>query len=296
MIGAAVGAGVLAVAGTAAGIRAARVKGDQARRQYYGGSKEMTQAYRKNYDQGVVNSGQEYANGIGQMNQGVQMAQAVGRQGVGIETGGIRAMATGAEASRRASIAQQNALGMMRGAAEGNAPSQAELMMRAQSDQVAQQQMAMASAARGGNQAAAMRNAGAAGNQLQLQAIQQGGALRAGEMAQAREQYAGLGSQMWQQGMSKQQLGLQQVNTGLGAQQFGAESQIGAGQARADMGVQRESNWLDAQSQFETALLDSRTQTELGRSKAQQAKKDRRVGAMGALVGAGGKLIASGSS
>ncbi len=87
---------------------------------------------------------------------------------------------------------QTNALGLMQGAAMGNAPSQASIQMQNGLNQSLAGQIAAANSARGGgaNVALAQRNAAAGGDQMRSQMMGQQAALRANEMAQARGAYS----------------------------------------------------------------------------------------------------------
>jgi hypothetical protein len=97
-------------------------------------------------------------------------------------------------------VPQQNqALGLMQGAAMGNAPSAAQLQLQQGMEQGLGQQASMAASARGGTGAtmAAQRNAQFAGANLAAQTNQQQAILRAQEMAAARGEYAtGVGTAM----------------------------------------------------------------------------------------------------
>lgn len=88
---------------------------------------------------------------------------------------------------------QIDALALQRGAAQGTAPSQAQLLGRTMLDQSLQNQLAGAASARGGPavQAAAGRQASIAAAGQQQQSLGQLAALRANEMATARDAYAG---------------------------------------------------------------------------------------------------------
>ena len=292
--GAIVAGGVLAAAGIAAGVSAAKVKGDKAKQRYYGRSPEQEQAYRQYYGAGMVSGQQQIDSGVGQLQQGTQYAQNIGTRGEAVQGRGLAAADRSAALMDQGSGMLGESYDLQRQAALGNAPSQAEQLLRANADEAARQQMGIASAARGGNQAAAMRNASTVGNQMQLQAGQQAGALRAQEMAQARSSMSQIGAAQSNVGAQRAQLGLGLMDQGFNQQRFSAESQMGAGRYIGDLGTQREANYMNAQQTMEGQVLDSSTQIEIERAKAQQAKKDRRVGAMGMLVGGGAKIIGSG--
>lgn len=103
---------------------------------------------------------------------------------------------------------QLDALQMMQGAAMGNAPSQAAIMMRQGNDQAVANQMGMAAGARG-PAAMAMAQQQAMGNASNMSTnnMNNMGALRAQEMAQARGAYMGGASGMRGQDDSRSQFG-----------------------------------------------------------------------------------------
>ncbi len=127
---------------------------------------------------------------------------------------------------------QQDALGMMRDAAMGNAPSVAQLQQQRGMQDAMSSQLALAAGARG---ASGLAQAGynAAGN---VAALQRGGAmdasmLRANEMANARGAYGQMGTAMRGQdlGFYGQASNNAQSNgqLGLGYRQLGLQGQLG---------------------------------------------------------------------
>ena len=86
---------------------------------------------------------------------------------------------------------QLASLGLLGAAARGEAPSQAEIQMQIGLDRAAQEQMALANSARGGIGASmlAQRNAANQGALMQQAGIREQAALRANEMAAARQGY-----------------------------------------------------------------------------------------------------------
>ncbi len=150
-------------------------------------------------------------------------------------------MANGADArgmSMDARGSQQDALGMMQSAAQGNAPSVAQIQQQQGMNNAMASQLSLAAGARG---ASGLAQAGytAAGNVagLQGQAATQGGMLRAGEMAQARGAYGDLssgmrGQDLGQQGQDLANAGLMDAraqfgsNMGLNYRQLGMQGQL----------------------------------------------------------------------
>ncbi len=90
---------------------------------------------------------------------------------------------------------QADALGLMQSAAQGNAPSQAEYMMRQGNNQAMANSLSLAAGARGaGAMAGAQQSALGQNAAMATNNISQMGALRANEMAQARGAYGALGT------------------------------------------------------------------------------------------------------
>jgi hypothetical protein len=107
---------------------------------------------------------------------------------------------------------QYSALNLQQQAAMGNAPSQAQMLGRNMIDQSLQAQMAGAASSRGGSlaQAAAMRQAANGAAAQQQQGVNQLSALRAQEMAQARDAYMQGATGI--RGMDESRVGMQSQN------------------------------------------------------------------------------------
>lgn len=152
-------------------------------------------------------------------------------------------------------------MALLKGAAEGTAPSAAQAQLQAGKDQAIASQMAMANSGNLSQMIGGQRNAMTNAADLTQQAANSSAALRAGEMATARGQYAQQAAQQaaqagqnagqygnlfnaqGQQGLGYQQLGqqgtqaaLQALLSGLGLQQ-GAYSQTGENQAKVAGGL-----------------------------------------------------------
>lgn len=128
----------------------------------------------------------------------------------------------GAVQGQQARAQQQEAIGLMGQAAQGQAPSVAQEQLRMGMDQNIRQSMALANSAGGGPgaQMLAQRQAAQAQAQAGQNLAAQSGLLRAQEMAQARGQFAdattaaragdlGFQQQGFQQGLAPAQMGLQ---------------------------------------------------------------------------------------
>ncbi len=157
---------------------------------------------------------------------------------------------------------QVGALGLLRNAAEGNAPSRAEIAGNAAMDKSLQNTLAVAGSARGGaaNQAAAMRGAqtGMAGQRGQM--TQGIAAERAAEMAQARHGYAGAATAQRQTDLGaagmQQQSELYQRGLNQGQEQFyegqaqrTREDELNANLQRQQMADTRGANWRQQTNQ-----------------------------------------------
>lgn len=121
-------------------------------------------------------------------NEATRRYQGMGAEGVNVDRSEINESRDFAFRSRNE---QSDALGLTRDAAQGRAPSQAELLGRSMNEQALAGQMSAAASARGGAlaQASAMRRASAAGAAQTQQNNAQMAALRANELATARGQY-----------------------------------------------------------------------------------------------------------
>lgn len=181
-----------------------------------------------------------FGTGMAQQQQGVGMLGQAGdqsradrsnaygmfNQGMGLGSGGID---------------RQNAqLNSLLAQAQFEGPSQAQAQMQQGLDQTQRAMLGQAAQTRGGNQAAAMRNAQSAGSQMALQTNQQAAILRAQE-AQQRQQNI-LGAQQFAAGSYGQQAGLGYglAGQGLGAaqQSTGQLGQFGANVSQAGLGQQ----------------------------------------------------------
>lgn len=102
---------------------------------------------------------------------------------------------------------QQDALGLMQSAAQGNQPSVAQMQMQAGTEDSIKAQMAAANSARGGGAAEALAQRNAQNNAAQAQQtnVFNTGMERAQEMAQARGQYGEMAGSMRGQDLASQQ-------------------------------------------------------------------------------------------
>jgi hypothetical protein len=221
-------------------------------------------------DYGVGVAGQ----GAGMLGQAGQQAIAYGAEGQGIGQFGLN--------SQNAAIANA------RGLAGQSTDSLALLQLQQAQDTNTQRMLGMAAQARGGNQAAALRNAQAMGSQNQLVTNQQAAQLRAGEQQAALNRQ--LGVEQMAAGVGGQQAGL---GYGMYGQGIGMLGQAGAqtgqiGTSLAGTGVQQQGVYVGALAGHD------RTQAELDaeREKARREQKNKifdgvmgSVGSFGAAIG-----------
>lgn len=199
--------------------------------------------------------------------------QAIARdQGMGQKWADMQAPTTDYTQGNQSRGSQQDALSMMRSAANGNAPSAAETMMRQGNDQAVANSLAMAAGARGqgamaGAQQSAMGNASA----MSTTNVNNMGAMRAGEMANARGQYGSMASGLRGQDDARSQYGsnLAMQQRALGQQgQLGFE-QLGSHVADAQLGARMahqggdEAHWM-AQMKTDQASTDRNVNAYMG--------------------------------
>jgi hypothetical protein len=161
---------------------------------------------------------------------GLNTAQAIAQQ-TGSNLGNERATYTPSISPQQ----QQQALGMLQQAAQGNAPSAAQLQAQQQATQGAANQFGIASALQGGMSGGnALRNAQEGAANLQANVANQNAVLRAQEMAQARGQYSGAIDQArgqdidWQKALLGGQLQSNQTNATAAGALANANSQQAA--------------------------------------------------------------------
>lgn len=180
---------------------------------------------------------------------------------------------------------QAGSVQLAREAALGQAPSQAAYQLQSGLDRSLAQQQAIAGGARGNaGIALASANANAAGANLQNQAFNQAGQLRAQEMADARNLYGGLASNMRSQDQNRLQMGNQmsQYNAGLNDQYRLGMGQLANQYNQSGLGwYQASMNPYDKQGQLgmQTGMTnaDSYNQAEARRAGISQANTDARA-------------------
>lgn len=209
------------------------------------------------------------------------------KAGMGMAKYGKQALQASMDRAVAARQQQQNAIALHRDAAMGKAPSAAQMMLTMQADQLAQQQMGMASGVRGAGQAAAMRNAGMMGTQARLQANQQAALLRAQEMQAGRQaltdalsgvrdqdnQAAGIGAGAAATGFDAagKALGAQQSayakvgDFGQAEEQFYGDKQYDAAKTEAMLGVELEMSERERQNQRRMAYHQRKLAEKLGK-------------------------------
>lgn len=256
---------------------------------FLGGSAEALQQRRDMYQSGIGTGQNIQMAGLNVAGQGAatldragmqaqqDRANAYGMTGIGY---GIGSQGLGSQnAALDASIANA-------GRDVGSAAAQ---QMRMANDVNAQQMMGMASAARGGNQAAAMRNAQAQGSQNALATNQQLGLMRLQEAAnqrdavtQAQQAAAGMYGNQAQlgYGMAGQGISQAQQSTGQLATTGAQTGQIGLGMS--GIGTTSQGQYINALTETDKAQLDA------DKAQAEAAQKSK-----GGVAGVVGKVIGS---
>lgn len=184
---------------------------------------------------------------------------------------------------------QSTAMNLTRQAAMGNAPSRAELMGRQMISNSLDAQMAAAASARGG--ALAQAGAMTAARQNAAQAQQQGmndlAALRADEMARAREAYAGQAGAMrgqdYQAAAQAAQMAQSQGQIEMGQRDLNQRAQMGYEQMGLDV------NHAQQQGALERYRIDRDVEEKTNQRnyERQQKSDDRAWNAVASAVGGG---------
>lgn len=253
------------------------------------------------FSRGNVNAPGDYTErrlgGGYQQDVGVGMLGASAQQGAQLAGRGREIADYGHDVSRisldrsvRSRGDQLDALDLQRQAAQGNAPSAAQLLLQSQADDIGRRQMGAASAVRGSGQAAALRNASMMGNQAQLQAAQQGAVLRAQEMAQARDAYQSGATGIRGQDLGSAQIGVGIQGQGLGAQGQGIGLQNQAGQAIGQLGAGRESLYGNLQNNANINQANNMAELEKARMAAAAAMAGGDMALLGGLLGTFGTV------
>jgi hypothetical protein len=187
--------------------------------------------------------------------------QAVTDRGLGVTAGAVGASTQ----TRNDQVSQTQRL---TSAADGAAPSVAEHQLRSGLAQGMQNNLAMAASARGSGSGAVLAQRQAANNNAALGARTnaQAAQLRAGEMAQARQDLTGHLGTVRQGDVQTGALGTQMA--GIGAQMQGIGAQLGTAQA----GLNQQANLANQSTQLATgqANLGAAQQTGLANLNAQQ--------------------------
>jgi len=243
------------------------------------------------YGAGIASGSAQQDNAVGMLGAGALQGARYSREGRDVARYGFGAARNSMDRSVGARGSQEDALRLQSMAARGQAPSQAELMLRANAGRAARQNMGLAASSRGGNQAAAMRNASMANSQAQLELGQQAGALRAAEMAQARDAYMAGSTGIRGQDIGSAQVGASLAGLGLGAQGQGISLQNQAAGAIGELGAGRERAYLGAETGARTAELGANVDLERARLAAAAAAASGDKALLGSLFTTGGTVL-----
>lgn len=261
---------------------------------YMGGSKEALEANRQQYDQGILSGQDQNARGEGIAMAGADtLQQGAGMAGGAYDAGmGLSAMGTGIGLG---SLGQQSGyLGSSLDAARTDVGSQALAQQQMANDANAKRMMAQAASARGGNAAAAMRNAQAQASANQLDTNQQLALLRMKEAESKRDaqiqanQYAA--GQMGQNA----QMGFSTASAGLGAANSATGNVLQAGSGIGSIGGQIMGSGTQNTSTFVNAELEQNKAQLEADQKLQEAKAKHRAGIIGAISKGIGSMAGGG--
>lgn len=231
--------------------------GGPPKQSFFGGSQEDLDRLRNVYETNAKN-----ANTLGavESRSGAGMLGTASGYAGQDRTAAYGLMGNGYDIGRSGMENQDQQIGSLLTQAQQRTPSLAQAQLRAAQDENSRRMMGMAAGGRGGNQAAAMRNAGAMASQNALITNQQAGQLRAQEEAQrqqnilAAREYAaraygdraGLGY-----GLTVQGLGAAENSTGQIGQIGNALGNLGVAQQNVGLGWGTLTNDVN-KSQLET--------------------------------------------
>lgn len=250
----------------------------------YGGTPDTAVMYRGQMQQGILQGQGMIGTGTGTM-QGAAMQTVANRQQANQMYG------TGALIGSQGLSNQNAAIGGMLSTAGLQGPSVAALQMQQGLGQTQQAMMAQAAAARGGNQAAAMRNAQAQGSAMAMDVNAQAAQLRAAE-EQARINRV-VGAQQAAAGMYGEQAGLgfnvMDSGAGYNIQNTGQLAQIGQGVGQ--LGTAQTGQYLGALSDQAKSEMVARTDLENTRIGGVVQQRANNQAFMGGVVGAAGGVL-----
>lgn len=241
---------------------------------FYGGSADAMQGYRDQF-QGGIGMGQGY------MGQGFDTIGAAGQQAVDNRGVALGMLGQGGTIGAQGLAQQQLGVQGMNTAVNNYDPSVAQALLAQGSTQVANQMRSAATEARGGNQAAAMRNANDQGAQMGLDMAQRAAVLRAQEEAQRTQQRIGAAQAQAQFGANQAGLGygLQGQALGLAGQSTGQLGSLGSTQGQLGLGTQ--DTYLGALNNVNNSQLEADTKW----SSAKKAAQGGILGMVGNVIG-----------
>ena len=258
-------------------------------RQYMGGSKEALEAKRAQYEQGMIAGVDQNSRGEATAMQGANVAGQGAVMGAGTYDTAMNLASTGQNVAQGGMASQDAMLGSSVANASQQLGSLAAAQQQMANDTQARQMQAQAAAARGGNSAAAMRNADMQSSQNALVNNQQLGAMRLQEeqarnarITQAEQVAAGQYGDRAAMGYGTAAQGLGAANTATG-QVVNAGSTIGnIGGNTMQSGNTMSGNFINAEVAQNKAQLD-----------ADEKNASAKQGAKGGVLGMVGKAIGS---
>jgi hypothetical protein len=234
---------------------------------------------------GTLETGDMYKQGIGAgaglTQYGVGLMGHAAGQTSADRNAALAYSGTGSQIGASGLIGQNAAVANARGIAARPTDSQALAQLRSAQDANNRAMMGMASAARGGNQAAALRNAQQVGAQSQLMANQQAAQLRAAEQQAAVQRQLGVEQMAAGVGGQQANLGYGMYGQGLGLAQ-GSTGQLGQlGSQAGGLGTTQQGIYVNAQGERDIAQAEM----DLEREKDKRAINDKVFGGVMGSVG-----------
>lgn len=256
--------------------------------QFLGGSAGALQQQRDMYQSGIGQGNAIMLGGLGTSDQGVAMLGDASLMARGDRGASYNMMGAGYTIGNQGLTSQDQSLDAARAMAKQNTTSLAGLQLQQGLEQTRDSMYAQAQAARGGNQAAAMRNAHAQGAAMGLQTNQQMAMLRAQEEQARLGRMMGVEQMATQVGGQRAQLGYGMAQQGLGAAQASTGQYSGIGGQVADVGLGQANVGTASQGQYIGALNDiNKAQLEADKQHASagQASKGGIMGTVGKVIG-----------
>jgi hypothetical protein len=277
----------MAAAGGGVAAKGAGTRGTRPGQTLIGGDEQGAQAIQDRNATGLVRGSEFQRGGATQLAQTNHASRGLMDLGSGIVAEGRQAVGR----ARTGVTGAANGLNRF----ESNADQVGAAVGQQTLDAGRAQALSLAGNARGGNLAAAFRDAQAANTQATAQAASQA-QITAGQQ-QMQQDAMRLNAMQSAGGLRMGMLNQagQHIGQGLGAQQAGIGFQQNVGSQLLGAGLQREGNFLAAQTGNEALQANLDQQQELARAADRRDKRAKLFALGGGLMGAGGSVMASGA-